>query len=755
MKSLGWIHLLICTLALGALPAFAESDVFGLGAGRDEALTVHAHESRVINSYAAVTASLNKGDHELRVDAPEGFAAGDLVMVLQTLGVGPVRASSVATFTFGPREQSPEGVWELARVARVRGDVLTLTRPLLNDFVPLSTQVIRVPEYTSVTIHPTGELKARSWNGTSGGVVAFLASGTLHNGGVITASGALLRQQPLGDGGVVFFRARKLTGAGRIEANGQALPWDLGTEGGGEGGRISARLVESADCEALMAQGGPGVASESFGAGEGFGPGAGGKVLLQAGTLTGCPVLVTGGENASGTAGMSVGEPGDVTLVDHALVIPRTPVITTPGDGQALTVLTKVVTGTGDPGATVFLRMSNVERPATPEWEFPATQVGASGDFSVRVPTSLDDGIYSLTAHAEFEGLSSLSSDPVYFTLESLLAPAAPVIQTPVEGASVGTAGTAFVGTAEANSTVTVRVDGTVIGTPVAEADGDWSLPVNTTLAEGNRTLTVTATDGAGTTGPAATRSFSVDKTAPIAPVIQTPASGALVGTAGTAFIGTAEANSTVTVRVDGTLIGTPVAEADGDWSLPVNTTLAEGNRTLTVTATDASGNTGPAATRSFSVDKTAPIAPVIQTPASGAAVGIAGTAFVGTAEANSTVTVRVDGTLIGTPVAEADGDWSLPVNTTLAEGARTMTVTATDATGNTGPAATRSFSVDKTAPIAPVIQTPTSGASVGIAGTAFIGTAEANSTVTVRVDGTLIGTPLAEGRRRLVAARQ
>ncbi|MFY2561548.1 Ig-like domain-containing protein, partial [Corallococcus terminator] len=322
--------------------------------------------------------------------------------------------------------------------------------------------------------------------------------------------------------------------------------------------------------------------------------------------------------------------------------------------------------------------------------------------------------------------------------------PIAPVIQTPTSGASVGIAGTAFIGTAEANSTVTVRVDGTVIGTPNTDVDGNWSLPTNTSLAEGTRTMTVTATDAAGNTGPAATRSFSVDKTAPIVPVIQTPAEGALVGTAGTAFIGTAEANSTVTVRVDGTVISAPKATADGAWALPINTTLPEGPLTLTVTATDGAGNTGPTATRSFTVDRTAPIVPVIQTPASGASVGIAGTAFEGTAEANSTVTVRVDGTAIGTPKANADGEWSLPTRTTLAAGNRTMTVTATDGAGNTSPTATRTFSVDKTAPIAPVIQTPVAGALVGTTGTAFDGTAEPNSTVTVRVDGTVIGAPRA-----------
>ncbi|WP_240356778.1 Ig-like domain-containing protein [Myxococcus eversor] len=320
-------------------------------------------------------------------------------------------------------------------------------------------------------------------------------------------------------------------------------------------------------------------------------------------------------------------------------------------------------------------------------------------------------------------------------------APAAPVIQTPAEGDTVGATGTDYTGTAENLSTVTVRVDGAPVGTTQAGSDGRWTVPAVSTLSEGAHTVTATATDTAGNISPVASNDFTVDATAPAAPTITTPASGAVVGAAGTGFSGTAENRSFITARLDGAIVGTTQASAAGAWSLPTSTSFTEGPHTLSVTATDAAGNASAATERTFTVDTGKPAVPVILTPASGAVVGSAGTGFTGTAENLSTVTVRVDGATVGTPTASATGAWSVPVQTGFTHGAHTVTVTATDAAGNTSTAAERTFTVDIVAPSPPVILTPNPETVVGPAGTDFTGTAEANSTVNVSVDGSAVGT--------------
>ena len=55
-----------------------------------------------------------------------------------------------------------------------------------------------------------------------------------------------------------------------------------------------------------------------------------------------------------------------------------------------------------------------------------------------------------------------------------------------------------------------------------------------------------------------------------------------------------------------------------------------------------------------------------------------------GTAEANSTVKVFDGATLLGSATANGSGAWSYTTGT-LANGAHSLTATATDAAGNTG----------------------------------------------------------------------
>ena len=75
-----------------------------------------------------------------------------------------------------------------------------------------------------------------------------------------------------------------------------------------------------------------------------------------------------------------------------------------------------------------------------------------------------------------------------------------------------------------------------------------------------------------------------------------------------------------------------------------------------------------------------------------------------GTAEANSTVKVFDGATLLGSATANGSGAWSY-TTAALANGAHSLTATATDAAGNTSAAsAALSVTIDTTAPVAPSI---------------------------------------------------
>ncbi|MBB3927098.1 hypothetical protein GGR43_002821 [Sphingobium jiangsuense] len=76
--------------------------------------------------------------------------------------------------------------------------------------------------------------------------------------------------------------------------------------------------------------------------------------------------------------------------------------------------------------------------------------------------------------------------------------------------------------------------------------------------------------------------------------------------TSGLTITGSAEANSTVTIRNGSTVIGTGTANGSGAFSIDVS--LAQGEHNLTAVATDAAGNASPAsAALAIKVDTTAP----------------------------------------------------------------------------------------------------------------------------------------------------
>ena len=269
----------------------------------------------------------------------------------------------------------------------------------------------------------------------------------------------------------------------------------------------------------------------------------------------------------------------------------------------------------------------------------------------------------------------------------------------------------AFAGTAEPGAIVTILDGAAVLGSVVTDAAGTWSFTPATPLSEGPHSITLTATDAAGNTGPAsAPLAFSVDTGLPAAPVLATisddigTVTGAISGGDTTddtmpAFAGTAEPGAIVTILDGAAVLGSVVTDAAGTWSFTPAAPLSEGPHAITLTATDAAGNTGPAsAPLAFSVDTGLPAAPVLAAisddigTVTGAILGGDTTddtmpAFAGTAEPGAIVTILDGAAVLGSVVTDAAGTWSFTPATPLGEGPHSITLTATDAAGNTGPA--------------------------------------------------------------------
>ncbi|WP_236307894.1 BapA/Bap/LapF family large adhesin [Enterobacter bugandensis] len=442
--------------------------------------------------------------------------------------------------------------------------------------------------------------------------------------------------------------------------------------------------------------------------------------------------------------------PTAIVLTDDTGAIRGTITAGTPTDASK-----PILAGTGEPGGTITIYDNGVA--------VGTTTVLPNGTWSVTPDGPLADGTHTITVvETDAAGNQSAASEPIIFTVDTTppLAPGDLVVSN--DGGTI-------TGTAEPGSTVTIREGDAILGTPVADSEGNFSLTLTPPKLNGE-ILTADATDAAGNTGPA-TSAAAPDISPPQAPVIVSVIDDVLNTTGpvdqngltndrAPTLNGTGEPGSTITIFNGSDIIGTVAVPSSGLWSFTPPSPLADGTYVLTATATDAAGNPSEQSNAwTIIVDGTAPAAPVItqvvdDVPERTGSLDLNETTndstptLSGTAEANATVTIRVDGVDIGTTVADGLGAWSFIPDTPLAEGQHTLTAVATDAAGNiSGVSNSWGIIIDSVAPDAPVITQVVddvperlgalnSGDSTNDTTPTLNGTAEPGSTVTIRQDG-------------------
>ncbi|HEJ5270474.1 TPA: BapA prefix-like domain-containing protein, partial [Pseudomonas aeruginosa] len=283
-------------------------------------------------------------------------------------------------------------------------------------------------------------------------------------------------------------------------------------------------------------------------------------------------------------------------------------------------------------------------------------------------------------------------------------------------GLKIAPDGSSISGQAEAGASVGIDTngDGKPDLTVIADANGNFTAPLNPPLTNG-QTVTVVVTDPAGNASPPA-QVTAPDTTAPA------PATDVQVTPGGSSVIGKAEPGSTVGVDTDGD--GQPdttvVVGPGGSFEVPLNPPLTNGE-TVTVIVTDPAGNSSTPVTAEAPDFPDAP-----QVNASN------GSVLSGTAEAGVTIVITDgNGNPIGQTSADANGSWSFTPGSQLPDGT-VVNVVARDAAGNSSPAT--SITVDGVAPNAPVVE-PSNGSELS-------GTAEPGSSVTL-TDGN--GNPIGQ----------
>lgn len=157
--------------------------------GKDGARTVTAANT-VLNTVTTLSAGAASGAGTITVASAAGITAGDVLMLYQAQG-----ASIATTNTSGygaVTALNNAGRYEFVSVAAVAGNVITLgtvcsATPLRFSYNG-GAQVVRVPQFSSLTVNTGASVVPSAWNGSTGGVVAVIVDGTATINGTIHAN---------------------------------------------------------------------------------------------------------------------------------------------------------------------------------------------------------------------------------------------------------------------------------------------------------------------------------------------------------------------------------------------------------------------------------------------------------------------------------------------------------------------------------------------------------------------------------------
>ena len=415
------------------------------------------------------------------------------------------------------------------------------------------------------------------------------------------------------------------------------------------------------------------------------------------------------------------------------------------------------LTGSGDPNAVVHFTVDGKAIAGT-------ATANASGVWSY-TPTGLADGSHTIVA-SETDAAGNTGTASLTFTFDTI--PPATTIADIVQKATSNsnsrnnTVTTTVSGTSDVGSVVTLYEGTKVLGTTAVNNSGQWSISLNN-LSNTVHNFTAVATDAAGNTG-------ALSQVA----ILGTTGSDKIAGVAGgDTIVGNGGADNFTAGAGNDTFVFNPRFGRDTVSKFDLNhdvlsfdptlfanvasvlshTHDVSGNAVITFDSADTVTLVG-ITTAQLSANQNAiqiigagPSAPAITSfsPNSGTAgdsiTNATTLTLTGSAAANSTVTIYDGTTNLGTATANGSGAWSLTTGS-LVNGSHSFTATGTvSGASSTMASAAFSVTVDTVAPNAPSI---TGESIVNANQMNLIGTAEANSTVTVYDGTTKLGTATA-----------
>jgi len=313
----------------------------------------------------------------------------------------------------------------------------------------------------------------------------------------------------------------------------------------------------------------------------------------------------------------------------------------------------------------------------------------SSGTFSAVVTFSAGDGTKTLSlAQTDPAGnVGTLSYDLVRDSLQPELSISSPSVNARAQ--------TGVTITGVCLSGYDVDISGTGIAAPIAAscASGSFSQAVTFTAGEGTKAVTVEQTDGAMNT-TTVNRDFVRDNTSPSVSFTSPAASSAT--DAGVTVNGTCETGSGNITLTSAALASSTTATCTAGAFTKILTLIPpDGTITVSATQTDEAGNVGNGSL-SLALDTTAPLL-LLVTPTDGDSAQTSLT-LNGTCETGLIVSATGVG-ISGTPSTIcASASFTLNLSLSAGEGTKAVTLTETDAVGNTS-TLNLDFTRDNTAP--------------------------------------------------------
>lgn len=249
------------------------------------------------------------GSTSIEIGTGGNFVSGDLLLIIQMQGTN-------------------QGQYELLEIGTAAGTTLSFNTALVKSYYAGGlnrAQIVKVSQFSNVTINNGGVLTAPAWNGSTGGLIAFHAKETLHiaSGGKIDATGLGFTGGSGGAAGTGGLGGVGGMGGGTLVggANGLNGGNAAGGSAGGEGGPVALGLL--AGGRGGNGGGGGGSGSEGTSGTTGDGPGAG--ISGAGGSNLSLPPLTMllgggggGGKGGAGSPGAGGGGGGGSgTLLTH------------------------------------------------------------------------------------------------------------------------------------------------------------------------------------------------------------------------------------------------------------------------------------------------------------------------------------------------------------------------------------------------------------------------------------------------------